>query len=113
MGDDLTDEHLISIIEPYGSAVTCVCFMGGDQDPAEITRLATIIRSTFPDLKTGWYSGRKELPDGFDTAKFDYIKLGPYVKSLGGLRSPNTNQRLYRILSDSKKEIIRFSTKNG
>ena len=26
---------------------------------------------------------------------FDYIKLGPYKKELGGLDNKNTNQRLY------------------
>lgn len=62
-------------------------------------------------LKTAWYSGREVLPKGFvatgsiktdsaipsksDASAFDYVKLGPYDASLGGLDSPTTNQRLY------------------
>ena len=33
----------------------------------------------------------------FEINNFDYIKLGPYLAHLGGLRSPRTNQRLYRV----------------
>lgn len=42
---------------------------------------------------------------GFDTAEpfaamlplLDYLKLGPYDERLGGLDSPATNQRFYRV----------------
>jgi anaerobic ribonucleoside-triphosphate reductase activating protein len=27
---------------------------------------------------------------------FDYIKIGPFIKHLGPLNKPTTNQRLYR-----------------
>ena len=30
----------------------------------------------------------------------DYIKIGPFIRHLGPLKSPTTNQRLYRILPD-------------
>ena len=40
------------------------------------------------------------LHAGFDTAAMDYIKLGPYIPSRGGLDSPQTNQRMYRIVRD-------------
>ena len=36
---------------------------------------------------------------------FDYIKLGPYIESLGGLKSPTTNQRLYKREGDCWKDI--------
>ena len=39
-----------------------------------------------------------------DLAHFDYIKTGPYVASLGGLKSPTTNQRLYRVTHPSGEE---------
>jgi hypothetical protein len=32
-----------------------------------------------------------------DLANFDYIKLGPYDPARGGLDSPTTNQRFYRV----------------
>lgn len=71
--------------------------MGGDNDPTEVARLAEWTKSNFDCVKTGWYSGRTELPADFDIGAMDYIKLGPYIESLGGLRSPTTNQQLYRV----------------
>jgi len=46
--------------------------------------------------KTAWYSGNSKL---YENAHhyFDYIKLGKYIKELGGLNSSTTNQRFYRI----------------
>ncbi|MCE1156706.1 MAG: hypothetical protein LWW91_11390, partial [Bacteroidales bacterium] len=48
-------------------------------------------------LKTAWYSGKAAIPDGISVKSFDYIKLGPYVEKLGGLDSPHTNQRFYKV----------------
>lgn len=98
IGEHLSDGLLSGLLDSYGSSVTCVCFMGGDADPAEVERLAHLVR-TYPGgtLKTGWYSGRTALPAGCRTDSFDYIKLGPYVERLGGLDSPATNQRFYKI----------------
>ncbi len=120
VGEELTDELLCGLLERYGGAVTCVGFMGGDADPAEVCRLAGLVRSFSSTsvccdmsvcagggvsggggvggLKTAWYSGRAEVPDGVCVGCFDYIKLGPYVESLGGLSSADTNQRFYRVV---------------
>ena len=32
-----------------------------------------------------------------DLSNLDYVKLGPYLKHLGPLKSPSTNQRLYLV----------------
>lgn len=92
IGEELTEEVLISLISKYSSSITCICFMGGDSSVERIECLARFVRSAF-NLKTAWYSGRDIFPN--DTAVFDYIKLGGYVEVLGGLRSVTTNQRLY------------------
>ncbi len=103
----LLDEQAINgLLDCYGTAITCVGFMGGDAEPAEIERLAAFIRQARPELRIGWYSGRRELPDGIRTDRFDYIKLGPWIETLGPLTSPTTNQRLYRIHSDGTREDI-------
>ena len=97
-GEPLEGELLSGLLRRYGNAVTCVCFMGGDGDPAAVERLSVSVRSeTGQRLKTGWYSGKTALPPGVSAANFDYIKLGPYVEKLGGLDCGATNQRLYRI----------------
>lgn len=106
VGDFLTEERLAVLLQKYGSAVTCFCFMGGDAEPFEVQRLAEYLsKQLCTSLKVGWYSGKAQLPEGFDTSCFRYIKLGPYIEQLGGLKSENTNQRLYRI-EDGKMEDI-------
>jgi len=110
-GEDMTEELLSGIIESYRGAITCFCFMGGDADPMEVVRLARWIRTVFPDLKTAWYSGKDTLPDEFDLSCLDYLKLGRYVSELGGLKSPNTNQVLYRICRTG--EMVKIDLRKG
>lgn len=105
-GKVMDEELLASLIGRYSAAITCFCFMGGDAEPMEVQRLAGWIRQTYPQLKTAWYSGRETLPDGFDVRSLDYLKLGPYIEELGGLKSPTTNQILFRIHPDGHNERI-------
>ncbi len=78
--------------------------MGGDASPGEIEAMAKWVKAQFPHLKTAWYSGKEAVPEGFDIKSLDYIKLGPYIEALGGLKSPATNQAIYRIYMDGKME---------
>lgn len=102
-GEALTEESLTIMLTQYGAGITCVCFMGGDSHPEGIARLAAFVKSRDSRLKTGWYSGKQDLPEDFPVEAFNFIKLGGYLKQLGGLNSPATNQRLYRI---EKHEMI-------
>ena len=105
-GEDMTEDMLEGLIGKYSAAITCFCFMGGDAEPFEVMRLAGWIRTQWPHIKTAWYSGKEKLPEGFDVRSMNYIKLGPYIESLGGLKSPDTNQALYRIEHDGKMKQI-------
>jgi len=168
VGERLDDALLAGLLSRYGDAVTCVAFMGGDNDPAEVNRLAAAVHAwgNAPDvrgcedtaimpgcesaaavhalegdaatvhglgsegievvhglggddapvvqglesddtpavhavqganLKTAWYTGREELPETIALENLDFIKLGPYDPTRGGLDSPTTNQRFYRV----------------
>ncbi len=97
-GEEMTEELMMGLIGKYENAITCVCFMGGDAEPGEIEAMAGWVKEKYPDLKTAWYSGKEKPPQGFRTEVLDYIKLGPYIEALGGLKSPTTNQAIYRIL---------------
>ena len=97
IGEELSDELLRLLIERYRTGLTCVCFMGGDQDPDEVRRLAMKVREQ--GLKTAWYSGHRFVPSSRQ-AVFDYVKTGPYIEALGGLKSATTNQRFYRREGD-------------
>lgn len=97
-GEVLDEESLTHLYERYEAAITCVCFMGGDANPKEVERLSGFLhKKTNGILKTGWYSGRNYLPVECSPQYFNYIKLGEYIESLGGLDSDTTNQRFYRI----------------
>ena len=100
-GEDMTEDMLSALIGKYSAAITCFCFMGGDAEPMGIMRLARWIRTRWPEIRTAWYSGKESIPEDFDITCLDYIKLGPYIEALGGLKSPDTNQALYRIASDA------------
>ena len=95
IGYTLDDSLLDGLLDRYGKDVTCVCFMGGDREPAEVMRLADRVHAT--GLKTAWYSGKQRLPDCFRTDVLDYVKVGPYIESRGPLPSPDTNQRMYKV----------------
>lgn len=99
-GEEMTEDMLTSLISGYSAAITCFCFMGGDAEPSEVERISRWIKSRWPHIKTAWYSGRAELPDGFDVKVLDYLKLGPYIEELGGLKSSDTNQVFYKVSPD-------------
>lgn len=106
IGEPLTEENLTVLLRKYGKAITCVCFMGGDASPTDIEQLAEYLhRQTVAPVKVGWYSGKSELSPAIDLDFFEYIKLGPYIEHLGGLKSPATNQRFYRIENGVMKDI--------
>jgi anaerobic ribonucleoside-triphosphate reductase activating protein len=98
VGTILDRNSLDVLLDKYGEAITCVCFMGGDASPKEVEELAGYVHGKSGGrLKTGWYSGRPALSQDCLIEHFDYIKLGPYIESLGGLGSVTTNQRFYRV----------------
>ena len=102
IGDELTENVLLGLLDNYKNAITCVCFMGGDASPEEVLDLAKFAKQF--QKKTAWYSGCSKM---YENAQqhFDYIKLGKYIEELGGLNSPTTNQRLYRIENEKKIDI--------
>ena len=103
VGEPLTTEALSSMLQSH-VGITCLCLMGGDQDPAEINRLAGWVKENF-DVHTAWYSGRNELPKEIQLAHFDYLKTGPYDDACGPLNVRTTNQRLYRVESGKLTDI--------
>jgi anaerobic ribonucleoside-triphosphate reductase activating protein len=105
-GHDLTTEALSTLIHEAKDTITCVGFMGGDGDPAEVDRLAEHVRQNHAGLKVGWYTGRTAISPLIDQQRFDYIKVGPYLRHLGALDSPRTNQRMYRRCPDGSFEDI-------
>ena len=100
ISDDL--EELIKQTD----GITCVCFMGGDQNRQELKSLIDIVH--FHNLKCCLYTGS----DIFSTEdiidlQLDYVKVGGYIEEFGGLHSKNTNQKFFKV-SDNKIEDITY-----
>lgn len=97
-GKELTKEELINLIKK-NKGITTVLFMGGDNFIGQLAELAKDIKYRYPNLKVAWYSGRCDIDSRVKELEtyLDYIKIGPYIKQLGGLDSPSTNQKFYRI----------------
>lgn len=91
-GVELTTEMLDKHLNKY---VSCVLFYGGEWNLPELTKLILYIKSK--GIKTALYTGREMcyFSNSF-LELLDYIKTGPYIKSLGGLDSKKSNQKLYK-----------------
>ena len=111
-GLELSEHFLKLLIDKYLGDITCVCFMGGDQSPEQINSLAGYIKEVYPAIKTAWYSGFNEIHSAISLNNFDFIKIGKYIPSKGGLRSANTNQIFYRVLNGKDLQPVKFSPKN-
>ena len=96
IGLPLNTDAIDAFINQYGHNITCIAFMGGDGDPKGVDMLAQYIHEEHPQYKVAWYSGRVRITSAVNKSDFDYIKVGPYLKHLGPLKSTTTNQRLYR-----------------
>lgn len=108
IGLPLNVEAIDDFVETYGTDITCIAFMGGDADAKGVAMLAQYIREEHPNFKVAWYSGRLRIPASVDKSIFDYIKIGPYIRHLGPLKQPTTNQRLYRQRDDGSFEDITY-----
>lgn len=108
VGDELNKNALERLISK-NEGITCVCFMGGDQAPAEVSQLASFVKQNYPMLKVGWYSGKEDISPAIDIRSFDYVKTGHYDEKCGPLNSPTTNQRMMQRLADGRiKDITNF-----
>lgn len=80
------------------SYASCILFMGGEWSKFLINFIK-YVRGGYPDKKTALYSGQElAFFEGTEYMDYlDYLKVGPYIEELGGLQSPDTNQRLFRL----------------
>ena len=116
IGEVLDEALMDGLLARYKGLITCVAFMGGDAAPDEVIQWANYIHQLpitnhQSVLRTAWYSGRTSFPR--DPRALDYVKLGPYIESLGGLKSETTNQRFYKRVGEEWSDITSvFRKKN-
>ena len=102
-GDDLLP-NMRGVIEKYNGYITCICFMGGDQNINELTMALKICKEL--GLKTCVYSGASNISKFKDMLPFlDWLKLGEYDETLSsqnhveyGVKLATTNQHMYKIV---------------
>ena len=103
-GNYISDD-LIDLIEKYKGLITCVCFMGGDQNLNELYGLMKIVQ--FANLKVALYTGASD-PHTLGYAMslpVDYIKYGPYIERYGALNKSTTNQIMLKRSGDEWDNI--------
>lgn len=76
-----------------------IVIMGGTDNGIEISNLVEAINELSKIAEIGLYSGLEDKARIHKTLKeytsLKWLKTGPYKYNLGGLNSPNTNQRFY------------------
>lgn len=102
IGEELTTTIIEDLINK-NSGITCVVFLGGDNDKETLKLFGEFVKSK--NLKSAWYSGESMIDLDEYGDYFDYIKVGPYIESLGPLNSRTTNQRLYYITDNIYEDI--------
>lgn len=101
--DDIDD-----ILSKNKDYITCVCFMGGDQNIKELYKLCKIVKKVY-GLKVCIYSGADNIipfDDLLNEELIDYLKVGKYDHSKGGLDKVTTNQKMYKVLDKCRLENI-------
>jgi anaerobic ribonucleoside-triphosphate reductase activating protein len=94
IGRDL-EKDLPALLKKYKDQITCVCFLGQGNDP---NTMAECIEYVYRHgLKTCLYTGADYYGDLTNIPYLDYIKVGHYDETLGGLDHYTTNQRMYKI----------------
>lgn len=95
IGQELTEAAIEDLLIS-NRGITCVCFMGGDIDGAQVNRLSKWVHKHYGNsIKTAWYSGADSYPTFLPD--FDYIKIGSYRETDGPIDVRTTNQKMVKI----------------
>jgi anaerobic ribonucleoside-triphosphate reductase activating protein len=104
IGYELTPKSFVSILNTYKAKlgkdtdyITCITFLG---DGGNIDDLGKIIQTAHNfGYLTCLYTGSTEVMNAVVASDYtlDFIKVGRYMKDMGPLDNPNTNQRFYKI----------------
>ena len=85
------------LLDKYDGLISCVCFMGGDQNEEDLIVCLDRVRNR--NLKSCLYTGNNSIKNLSCKviSKLDYIKIGRYIEELGGLNCKTTNQKMYNL----------------
>lgn len=103
-GTELIFKEILELCDK-NKGISCISFMGGDNDPSYINKIAKMLKKERKSIKIAWYSGKDILSEDIDVKYFDYIKIGSYREELGPLNSELTNQRMYKVINGELKDV--------
>lgn len=109
-GNYISDD-IDTLQDKYKGMITCICFMGGDQNLEELTEL--LLKSKYLyKLKTCVYSGTDNIQIFNDILLYlDYLKIGRFNINLGGLDKQTTNQKFYKVNNYKLEDITNIFIK--
>ncbi len=90
LGSSLDPATFASALDRYRGLASCVCFLGGEWQPASLIELLQLAHAR--GFSTCLYTGHDAVDDAI-AVHLDYLKLGPFIAARGGLDRPGTNQR--------------------
>lgn len=103
---DILKNDISQLIEKYAGLISCICFLGGDQNIEELKTLCKIVKGY--GLKTCIYSGEdtcKPFMEMIHLNLIDYLKIGKYDIQRGPLNFISTNQIMYKITDSNLLDI--------
>lgn len=86
----LSQEYFCQRLQDYRGLISCVLFLGGEWQLATLLSLLKITKNK--QLHSCLYTGLDDVSPILK-AELTYLKTGRWQAELGGLDSPNTNQR--------------------
>jgi anaerobic ribonucleoside-triphosphate reductase activating protein len=101
-GNYVSDD-LPELLKKYEGMITCVCFMGGDQNLEELNHLVCLVKEA--GLKAALYTGSSDIGCIVYSILLDYVKYGPYIEECGGLDKKTTNQVMLKWEKDKWIDI--------
>ena len=95
-------DDLVSMVQEYNGMISCVCFMGGEQNLYELLDHLVYIKSL--GLKTCLYTGCSFIDDLEPLLEYlDWVKIGSYKEKLTvddnmcyGVKLATSNQKLLK-----------------
>lgn len=102
---ELLKQDIEKWLNKYQEYITCVCFMGGNQNLAELKDLCVLCHKR--GLKTCLYTGYTldEKLKVFAYEYLNYLKVGEYRDECGGLDKKPTNQKMYKLCDNKLIDI--------
>lgn len=102
-GFTLSEELFKSLLLKYAHKISCIVFLGGEWHPEELIEFLSLAQQA--GLKTALYTGLNDVPQAIKD-HLDYLKVGPWIQSLGGLTSAETNQVFWDVKNDKKLNYL-------